>query len=169
MFASRSFRIAQRYAGARGWLSTAKGVDIISPTIGLSEERKEYYNLARSFADNELRPYASKWDRECTFPVETFRKFADVGFSGMLVRENIGGTALKRADIMPIIEGLATGCVSTTALLTIHNANALVIDKYGSEVQRQKWLPSLLSVDKLVSFCLTEPGTVHTFYCCDMQ
>jgi alkylation response protein AidB-like acyl-CoA dehydrogenase len=143
-------------------LSAAKGIDIISPTIGLSEERKEYYNLARNFADTELRPHARKWDRECMFPHETFKKFGEIGFAGMLVREEVGGTALKRADIMPIVEGLAAGCVSTTALLTIHNANALVIDKYGSEAQRQKWLPALIKVDLLVSFCLTEPGVLQT-------
>lgn len=139
---------------------TARGVEVISPLIGLNEERIEYYNLAKSFADKELRPFASKWDRESIFPSETFRKFAKLGFGGMFVREDVGGTALCRADTGPIIEALATGCVGTTALLTIHNANALVIDKYGTETQRRMWLPKLVNMDMLVSFCLTEPGSL---------
>ena len=136
----------------------ARGMDVICPTIGLSPERAEFYHMARAFADSELRPFASKWDRECSFPHETFKKLGEIGFGGWLVSEVNGGTALKRADVMPIIEGLATGCVSTTALLTIQNANALVIDKHGTEEQRKRWLPGLLKMEKLVSFCLTEPG-----------
>jgi alkylation response protein AidB-like acyl-CoA dehydrogenase len=139
-------------------MSSARGLEIISPTIGLSEARIEYYNIARSFADAELRPYAAKWDQECTFPLDKFKMLGEMGFGGWLVSEDVGGTNLKRADVMPIIEALATGCVSTTALLTIQNANSLVIDKFGTEEQRLRWLPKLLVMDLLVSFCLTEPG-----------
>lgn len=139
-------------------LSSAKGLDVICPKIGLNETRQEYYDLARAFADSELRPNASVWDRKCIFPLDKFKMLGEMGFGGWLVREDVGGTALKRADILPIIEALASGCVSTTALLTIQNANALVIDKYGTEEQRQRWLPKLLKMDLLVSFCLTEPG-----------
>ena len=139
----------------------AKGIDVISPLIGLNDERCEYYELAKTFADKEMRPFASKWDREAYFPLETFQKFSELGFGGMFVREDVGGSALNRADAGPIIEALATGCVGTTALLTIHNANALCIDKYGTDEQRQKWLPKLVNMDLLVSFCLTEPGPSH--------
>lgn len=137
---------------------SAKGVDIIAPTIGLSEEKTEFYNLARSFADNELRPHASKWDRESIFPVETFKKFGELGFGGIFVREDVGGSALTRADAISIVEGLATGCVGTTAMLTIHNMCASTIDKFGNDEQRQRWLPKVVSMDLLTSFCLTEPG-----------
>jgi hypothetical protein len=138
---------------------SAKGIDIISPTIGLTEEKSEFYNLARNFADNELRPHASKWDKESIFPVETFKKFGELGFGGIFVKEDVGGTALTRADAVSIVEGLATGCVGTTAMLTIHNMCASTIDKFGNEEQRQKWLPKLVNMDLLISFCLTEPGT----------
>ena len=136
----------------------AKGLDIIAPTIGLSEDKTEFYNLARSFADNELRPHASKWDRESIFPLETFKKFGELGFGGIFVREDVGGTALTRSDAISIVEGLATGCVGTTAMLTIHNMCASTIDKFGNEEQRQRWLPKVVSMDLLTSFCLTEPG-----------
>ena len=136
----------------------AKGLDIIHPTIGLTEERTEFYNLARSFADNELRPYASKWDRESEFPVETFKKFGELGFGGIFVKEDVGGTALSRADAISIVEGLATGCVGTTAMLTIHNMCASTIDKFGNDEQRNRWLPKIVAMETLISFCLTEPG-----------
>lgn len=136
----------------------ARGTDIILPTLGLTPERTEFYQLAKDFADNELRPYSSAWDRSAEFPVETFRKFATLGFGGLFVREDVGGTNLSRSDTMPIIEALATGCVSVTALLTIHNANALIVDKYGNEEQRKKWLTKLVNMELFASFCLTEPG-----------
>lgn len=155
MMRARTVRVGKRLFSS----SSAKGIDIVSPLIGLSVERCEYYELAKTFADKEMRPFASKWDRESIFPLETFKKFSELGFGGMFVKEDVGGSALTRADAGPIIEALATGCVGTTALLTIHNANALCIDKYGREDQRQIWLPKLVSMDLLVSFCLTEPGT----------
>lgn len=141
----------------------ARGVDIISPTIGLSAERAEYYQLAKQFADTELRPFSSTWDRTAEFPVNTFRKFATIGFGGLFVKEDAGGTNLSRSDTMPIIEALATGCVSVTALLTIHNANALIMDKYGNELQRKKWLSKLVNMELFASFCLTEPGKSSYF------
>lgn len=138
--------------------ASSRGIDIISPIIGLSDDRTQFYKLARDFADKELKPNASKWDRDAYFCVDSFRKFGHIGFGGMFVSQDMGGSSLNRSDAIVIIEALATGCVSTTALLTIHNANAWVIDKYGSDIQRQKWLPSLVNMDMLISFCLTEPG-----------
>mmetsp|Transcript_8480 Transcript_8480/g.18512 ORF Transcript_8480/g.18512 Transcript_8480/m.18512 type:complete len:363 (+) Transcript_8480:71-1159(+) len=138
---------------------SAKGMDIISPEIGLDGDRLEFYNLARTFADNELRPHASKWDRESHFPVETFKKLGELGLGGIFVQEDVGGTALSRVDAVSIIEGLATGCVGTTAMLTIHNMCTATVDKFGNEAQRQEWVPKLAKMDLLVSFCLTESGS----------
>lgn len=136
----------------------ATGVDIIDPTIGLNSDQNEFYKLARSFADKELRPYATEWDRDSVFPIETFKKFAELGFAGLFVKDDVGGSALSRADAVSIVEGLATGCVGTTAMLTIHNMCAWVVDKFGNDAQRNEWLPKLTSMEMLVSFCLTEPG-----------
>lgn len=99
----------------------AVGVDVLSPTIGLTDDQQEFYNLSKSFADVEMKPFAGKWDASATFPMETFKKFGDLGFGGMFVKEDVGGTGLSRLDTTVIIEGLATGCVGTTAMLTIHN------------------------------------------------
>lgn len=161
----RSTAVCTKLFNART-LSTkvsAKGVEIICPTIGLSEDRAEFYKLARTFADNELRPNAAKWDKESIFAVDTFKKFGELGFGGIFVKEDVGGSALTRADAVSIVEALATGCVGTTAMLTIHNMCASTIDKFGNEEQRQKWLPKLVTMDLLISFCLTEPGKKYTF------
>jgi isobutyryl-CoA dehydrogenase len=153
-----SFQVGKRF------LSTTKappatGVAVIDPAIGLSEEQLEFYNVARSFADNELRPFAAKWDEEHSFPLETYKKFGDLGFAGIFVRDDVGGTGLSRVDTVAIVEALATGCVGTTAMLTIHNMCAGMVDKFGTEEQRQRWLPSMCKLDTMASYCLTEPGS----------
>lgn len=138
---------------------SASGVAIIDPLIGLTSDQREFYQLARTFADEQLRPFAGKWDEEASFPLETYKKFADLGFAGLFVREDVGGTALSRVDTVTVVEALATGCVGTTAMLTIHNMCAGMIDKFGNEDHRQHYLPKLCAMDLKVSYCLTEPGS----------
>src|SRR5689334_1666446 len=92
----------------------ATGKDVICPTIGLTPEGAEFYKLARSFADKELRPYAQKWDEDAHFPMETFKKFGELGFGGMFIKEDVGGSGLSRVDTVTIVEALTTGCASTT-------------------------------------------------------
>jgi alkylation response protein AidB-like acyl-CoA dehydrogenase len=72
------------------------GNDIISPTIGLNEDQQEFYQLAKQFADKEMAPNAAKWDEEAIFPIETFKKFGELGFGGIYVKEDVGGSALTR-------------------------------------------------------------------------
>lgn len=147
----------------RGCLSTKVAtvtpLELVSPTIGLSEDQANFYNLAREFADNEMRPFAQSWDEKSEFPLKTFEKFGDLGFAGIVVKEDVGGSALTRVDSTIIIEALATGCVGTTAMLTIHNMCAGMIDRFGNSTQRQKWLPDLCSLKLKASYCLTEPGS----------
>jgi alkylation response protein AidB-like acyl-CoA dehydrogenase len=126
--------------------------------VNLTSEQKEFYTLARSFADTEMRPNANKWDEEGKFPMETFNKFGDLGFGGIFIDGELGGSGLSRTDTTVIVEALATGCVGTTAMLTIHNMCGGMIDKYGSEEQRKKWLPKLCDMSVKASYCLTEPG-----------
>lgn len=139
--------------------AVATGLEVIDPTIGLTEDQSEFYQLARNFADNELRPFAGKWDEESIFPIDTLKKCADLGFAGIFVKDDVGGTGLSRVDTVTIVEALATGCVGTTAMLTIHNMCAGMIDKFGTEEQRQRLLPQLCKLDILASYCLTEPGS----------
>lgn len=99
----------------------AKDVDILSPLIGSSEEACEYYAVAKSFADAELAPHAAKWDADSIFPEDALRAAAALGFGGLYVNTEHGGSGMSRADSMPIIEALAGADTSTTAYLTIHN------------------------------------------------
>jgi len=135
------------------------GVDVVSPTIGLNEEQESFYRLARDFANTEMKPFAGKWDEESHFPLEVYKKCADLGFAGIFIKDDVGGTNLSRVDTTVIVEALATGCVGTTAMLTIHNMCAGMIDKFGNKKQRKHYLPSMCGLDLKASYCLTEPGS----------
>lgn len=125
---------------------------------GLPEETKEFQVMAKAFADKELAPLMQEWDATETFPVETLRKAADLGLGAMYCQEEFGGTGLTRLDAAVVFEALSTGCVSTTAYLSIHNMCAWMIDAFGSKELRETHLPTLAKMDKFASYCLTEPG-----------
>ncbi|XP_037123859.1 isobutyryl-CoA dehydrogenase, mitochondrial [Syngnathus acus] len=131
----------------------------IDPSHGLTDEQKEFQKVAFDFAANEMAPHMAEWDQKEVFPVETMRKAAQLGFGGIYVQPDVGGSGLSRLDTSVIFEALSTGCVSTTAYISIHNMCAWMIDSFGSEEQRQKFCPQLCSMEKFASYCLTEPGS----------
>jgi len=143
-------------AASRRWVSTA--VDGVC-TFGLSDDTLAFRDAAKDFAMAEMLPHAEAWDRDETFPVDVMRQAAEMGFGGVYVRDDVGGTGLGRLDAAVIFEALAHGCTSTTAYITIHNMCGGIIDKYGTEEQRQQWLPDLCTMESLASYCLTEPGS----------
>jgi alkylation response protein AidB-like acyl-CoA dehydrogenase len=123
----------------------------------LSEEQAAFRATAREFAAAEMMPRARDWDENETFPVETLRKAAALGFGGIYVQEDVGGSALTRLDATIIFEELAQGCVSTAAYISIHNMAAWMIDRYGNAAQRRRFLPKLCTMKHFASYCLTEP------------
>jgi len=123
----------------------------------LSEEQRAFQATAREFARAEFAPRAKEWDEKYIFPVESLRKAASLGFGGMYIREDVGGSALTRLDAAIIFEELAQGCTSTAAYLSIHNMAAWMIDGFGGEAQRKRFLPKLCSMEHCASYCLTEP------------
>ncbi|EIE18982.1 acyl-CoA dehydrogenase domain-containing protein [Coccomyxa subellipsoidea C-169] len=125
---------------------------ILSPNL-------DFQRTAREFAAKELIPNAAKWDEEKHFPVDTLRKAAQLGFASVYISEDMGGTGLTRSDAAIIFEALAYGDISTTAYLTIHNMVSSCIDRYGTDAQRQRFLPQLISLEAFSSYCLTEPGS----------
>src|SRR5436309_14989973 len=125
----------------------------------LSEEQRAIQDTARDFARAEMMPFAREWDERETFPVETLRKAAALGFGGIYVKDDVGGSALSRLDATIIFEELAQGCTSTAAYISIHNMNAWMIDGFGSQAQRRKFLPKLCTMEHFSSYCLTEPGS----------
>ncbi len=124
----------------------------------LTEEQRAFQATARTFAREEMMPFVREWDEGEVFPVESLRKAAALGFGGIYVREDVGGSALTRLDAALIFEELAQGCTSTAAYLSIHNMAAWMIDSFGAEEVRRRFLPRLCSMEHFASYCLTEPG-----------
>ncbi|MCJ2068271.1 isobutyryl-CoA dehydrogenase [Methylobacterium sp. J-030] len=127
--------------------------------FGLDEDRTAIREMALGFAAEHIAPHALDWDRDKTFPVATLRAAAALGMAGIYVREDVGGSGLSRLDATLIFEALSTGCPTVAAFLSIHNMCAWMIDAYGDEAQRQRWLPSLMGMERIASYCLTEPGS----------
>ena len=124
----------------------------------LSEDRIAIRDMARDFAREKLGPHALEWDEKKFFPVDTLREAAALGMGGVYIKEDVGGSGLGRLDAALIFEALATGCPTVAAYISIHNMCAWMIDNFGSDEQRHKWLPDLCTMEKLASYCLTEPG-----------
>ena len=124
----------------------------------LTEEQRAFQSTARQFARDEMMPQARDWDEGEIFPVESLRKAAALGFGGIYVKDDVGGSALSRLDAALIFEELAQGCTSTAAYISIHNMAAWMIDAFGSDAVRKKFLPKLCTMQHFASYCLTEPG-----------
>ncbi|MFF4159980.1 acyl-CoA dehydrogenase family protein [Streptomyces sp. NPDC001678] len=127
-------------------------------TLFLTEDQRAIAETTLDFAREHLAPNAVDWDRDKHFPVDVLRKGADLGLGGVYVREESGGSGLTRADGVLVFESLATGCPSVAGYFSIHNMVAWMIDHYGDDAQRARYLPGLCSMETLGSYCLTEPG-----------
>lgn len=127
--------------------------------FSLNEEQRAIQDAARAFADAELAPHSAEWDETKHFPVETMRAAAEMGFCGIYTGEEHGGMALGRVEAAVIFEELSRGDVSTAAFISIHNMATWMIDTYGSDELRARFVPSLVTMEKIASYCLTEPGS----------
>jgi alkylation response protein AidB-like acyl-CoA dehydrogenase len=126
--------------------------------FALSEEHVAIRDMARQFAAERLAPKAVEWDETKHFHVAEMRKAAALGMGGVYIREDVGGSGLTRLDAALIFEALATGCPTVSAFISIHNMSAWMIDRFGSDEQRRRFLPKLVTMEHLASYCLTEPG-----------
>ena len=125
----------------------------------LSEDQQAFQETARGFARDVLLPGAACWDEEKHFPEAELRQAAALGFAGIYVREDIGGSGLARLDAALIFEELAAADPSTAAYLSIHNMVAWMIDRFGDDGVRERFLPKLVAMEHFASYCLTEPGS----------
>lgn len=154
-----TLRVCSRRAYSRTSKALRAALDVSAPRfVGMTEDQEAYFDVAKNFSANELAPFADEWDAEKHFPKETLRAAAALGFGGLYVGDDVGGSGLSRQDGLPIIEALAGGCTSTTAYLTIHNMVAGLVDVFGNDEQRQRLLPQLCTMEHMASYCLTEPG-----------
>jgi hypothetical protein len=124
----------------------------------LPDTTRDLRDVALAFARDRLAPNAQRWDEERHLPIDTLREAAALGMAAIYVREESGGAGLTRLDAAVIFEALATGCPTISAFLSIHNMVAWMIDRFGNDAQRAEWLPRLIGMQQIASYCLTEPG-----------
>ena len=127
--------------------------------FAFNEDQTAIQDAARAFAMAELAPHSARWDEEHHFPVDVMRRAAELGFAGLYVREDVGGSALSRLDATLVFEALSYGDVTVAAFISIHNMVSWMIDRYGSEALRSRVLPRLTTMELIGSYCLTEPGS----------
>ena len=125
----------------------------------LTDEQREIQELARRFTADRITPNAAEWDEKHIFPRAVIKEAAELGFASIYVSEESGGIALGRLEAALIMEAMAYGCPSTSAFISIHNMASWMIDRFGSAAVKDKYLPSLVTMDRMASYCLTEPSS----------
>lgn len=125
----------------------------------LSEEQAAIFDMAYAFGQDNIAPHAQAWEKQGTIPKELWPEIAQLGLGGIYVSEDMGGSGLSRLDATLVFEALAMACPSVGSFLSIHNMCGGMIDKFGSDDVRAKWLPRMCSMDTVFSYCLTEPGS----------
>ena len=125
----------------------------------LTEDQLQIQEMARKFTADAITPFAAEWDERHIFPRDTIREAAELGFGAIYVSEESGGIGLGRLEAALIMEAMAYGCPSTSAFISIHNMASWMIDRFGSPEVKQKYLPSLITMERMGSYCLTEPGS----------
>jgi alkylation response protein AidB-like acyl-CoA dehydrogenase len=134
-------------------------VDPASTQFSLTEDQRAIQEMAEAFAADRVAPNALEWDRNRHFPADVIRETGPLGLGGIYVRDDVGGSGLTRLDAVLVFEALSRACPAFASFISIHNMVAWMIDRYGSEEQRQRLLPGLTSMELLGSYCLTEPGS----------
>ena len=127
--------------------------------FALSEEQQAIFDMAHAFGQDNIAPYAQEWEEAGTIPKALWAEAAGLGFGGLYVSEEHGGSGLGRLDATLVFEALAMACPAVGSFLSIHNMVGGMIDKFGTPEQKAKWLPDLCSMNKIFSYCLTEPGS----------
>ncbi|MGQ2906783.1 MAG: isobutyryl-CoA dehydrogenase [Aliihoeflea sp.] len=132
--------------------------DATASQFELNEDQRAIQEMTAGFAAERVAPYALDWDRERHFPANVIRETGPLGFGGIYIGEDVGGSGLGRLDAVLIFEALAAACPAFSSFISIHNMATWMIDKFGDEAQRQRFLPKLTSLEWIASYCLTEPG-----------
>ncbi len=127
--------------------------------FALSEEQSLIFDMARSFGEEHIAPFARQWEKDEHIPKDLWPKLAELGFGGLYVSEENGGSGLTRLDATLVFEALSMSCPSVAGFLSIHNMCAAMLDKFASPELQAKYLPSVVSMDTFFSYCLTEPGS----------
>ncbi|MEJ6401668.1 acyl-CoA dehydrogenase family protein [Yoonia sp. 2307UL14-13] len=127
--------------------------------FALTEEQSAIFDMAQAFGAEHIAPHARQWEAEGTIPKDLWPRLAELGFGGLYVSEDHGGAGLSRLDATLVFEALSQSCASVAAFLSIHNMCARMIDAYGSDTLKARIIPKALTMDTILSYCLTEPGS----------
>ena len=127
--------------------------------FALSEEQSAIFDMAYAFGQDAIAPYAREWEIAETIPKDLWPKIGELGFGGLYVSEDGGGTGLSRLDATLVFEALSMACPSVAAFLSIHNMCAKMIDGFGSDEMKARVMPDVLAMNTVLSYCLTEPGS----------
>ena len=127
--------------------------------FALSEEQTAIFDMAHAFGAEHIAPFARQWDKDEVIPKTLWPQIAELGFGGLYVSEENGGTGLSRLDATLVFEALSMSCASVAAFLSIHNMCAKMIDSFGTDALRDRILPKALTMETVLSYCLTEPGS----------
>lgn len=127
--------------------------------FALSEEQSAIFDMAQAFGADQIAPHARQWEMDGTIPKALWTEIAELGFGGLYVSEDSGGAGLSRLDATLVFEALSGSCASVAAFLSIHNMCARMIDSFGSEEMKANVLPKALTMETVLSYCLTEPGS----------
>jgi len=124
-----------------------------------TEEQTAIFDMAYEFGQERIAPHAQQWEQDGTIPKDLWPEVGALGLGGIYVSDDMGGSGLTRTDAALVFEALAMACPSVGSFLSIHNMCGGMIDKFGSDELRQKWLPKMCSMETVFSYCLTEPGS----------
>lgn len=125
----------------------------------LTEEQRAIFDMAHAFGQDHIAPHARDWERVGTIPRSLWPQIAELGLGGIFVSEEFGGSGLSRLDGVLIFEALSMACPSVASFLSIHNMCGGMIEGFGGDGLKDAWLPRLCSMEKVASYCLTEPGS----------
>ena len=127
--------------------------------FALTEEQAAIFDMARDFAADHVAPFARDWEQAGTLPRDLWPKLAALGFGGLYIGEDQGGSGLSRLDSTLVFEALSMACPAVAAFLSIHNMCGGMIARFGSDAIRARWLPRAARMETVFSYCLTEPGS----------
>ena len=125
----------------------------------LTEDQRAIQDMARKFTADAITPFAAEWDEKAHFPRHVIKQAAELGFAAIYVSEESGGIGLGRLEAALIMEAMSYGCPATSAFISIHNMASWMIDSFGGAAVKAKYLPDLVTMDRMASYCLTEPGS----------
>jgi len=125
----------------------------------LTDDQLAIQNTARKFTADRITPFAAKWDEEHHYPKDVWKAAGELGFGAIYIAEDNGGIGLGRLEAALIMEAMAYGCPATSAYISIHNMATWMIDRFGGEEIKARFLPELVTMDKIASYALTEPGS----------